>query len=142
MPEEFQVLVKKSDKIDTRSTGDVHLELRFADIIINLANLREEAINSTLGFLMIFLSPGHESLPRQSHEGLGLGSYRILRSLTPRLYLRPCRTPSTEPSAISPDSTHRSLKPASWKRLPIMDSRVQAVWNTPILNAISLNLSL
>ena len=134
MPEEFQVLVKKSDKIDTRSTGDVLLELRFADIIIKLANLSEEAINSTLGFLRIFLSPGHESLPRQSHEGLGLGSYRILRSLTPRLYLRPSRTPATEPSAISPDS--------SWMRLPIMDNRMQAVWNTPILSAISLNLSL
>ena len=68
MPEEFQVLFKKSDKIDTRSTGDVLLELRLADIIIKVANLSEEAINSSLGFLVIFLYPGHESLPRQSHE--------------------------------------------------------------------------
>ena len=69
MPEEFQVLVKKFDKIDTRRTGDVLLELRFADIIIKFANLTEEPISSNLGFLVIFLYPGHESLPRQSHEG-------------------------------------------------------------------------
>ena len=80
MPEEFQVLVKRL----TKSTLEVLvlLELCFADILIKL-NLSEEAINISLGFLVIFLSPGHESLPRQSHEGLGLGSYRILWSLTP-----------------------------------------------------------
>ena len=69
MPEEFQVLVKKLDKIDTRSTGHVLLELRFADIIIKLVNITEEAKNSSLGFLVIFQYPGHESLPCQSHEG-------------------------------------------------------------------------
>ena len=91
MPEKFHVLVKKFDKIDTTSTGHVLLELRLADIIVQLANLTEEAINS---------------------------------NLTPQLYLRPSRAPATEPSAITPDSTHRSLKSASWKRLPIMDNRV------------------
>ena len=56
--------------------------------------------------------------------------------------MRPSRTPATDPSAITPDSTHRSLKPVGWKRLPIIDSRVQTVWNTLILSTISLNLSL
>ena len=69
MPEEFHVLVKKFDEIDTRSTGHMLLELCFADIIIQLANLTEEGINSSLGFLVILLYPGPESLPRQSHEG-------------------------------------------------------------------------
>ena len=68
MPEEFQLLLKTFDKIDTRSTGHVLLGLHFADIIIKLANLTEEAINSSLAFLVIFLYPGHQSLPRQSHE--------------------------------------------------------------------------
>ena len=66
----------------------------------------------------------------------------FLWSLTPRLHLRPSRTPATEPYAITLDSTHRSPRLASWKRLSIMDSRVQAVWNTPTLSRISLNLSL
>ena len=69
MPGEFQVVVKKFDKIDTSRTGPVLLELRFADIIIKFANITEEAINSSLGFLVILPYPGHESLPRQSHEG-------------------------------------------------------------------------
>ena len=69
MPEEFQVLAKKFGKIDTRSTGHVLLELRFTNIIIKLGNLTEEAINSNLGFLVIFLYSVHESFPRQSHEG-------------------------------------------------------------------------
>ena len=43
------------DEIDT---GHVPLELCFADIIIQIANLPEEAINSSLGFLLILLYPG------------------------------------------------------------------------------------
>ena len=43
------------DEIDT---GHVPLELCFADIIIQLANLTEEAVNSSLGFLLILLYPG------------------------------------------------------------------------------------
>ena len=39
-------------------TGYVPLELCFADIIIQLANLTEEAISSGLGFLLILLYPG------------------------------------------------------------------------------------
>lgn len=54
-----------------------------------------------------------------------------------KTFVGDCRTPATEPSDITPGSTHKSLKPASWKRLPIIDSRVQAVWNTPILSTIS-----
>ena len=102
--------------------------------IIQLANLNEEAVNCSI--------PSNSPLSRPCNASLMRASRRILWSLTPRLYLRPSRTPATEPSATAPDSTQRSLKPASWKRLPIMDSRVQAVWNTPILNTISLNLSL
>ena len=49
------------DEIDTRGTGHVLLELCFADIIIQLAILTEEAINSSLGFLVIILYPGPES---------------------------------------------------------------------------------
>ena len=55
MPEEFHVLVKTFDEIHT---GHVSLELCFADIIIQLANLTEEAVNSSLGFLLILLYPG------------------------------------------------------------------------------------
>ena len=39
-------------------TGHVPLELCFADIIIQLANLTEEDINSSLGFLLILFYPG------------------------------------------------------------------------------------
>ena len=56
--QQFHVLVKKVDEIDTRRTGHVPLELCFADIIIQLANLTEEAISSSLGFLLILLYPG------------------------------------------------------------------------------------
>ena len=49
------MLVKKFDEIDT---SHVPLELCFADIIMQLANLTEEAVNSSLGFLLILLYPG------------------------------------------------------------------------------------
>lgn len=70
MPEELHVLVKKFDEIDTRSAGRVLLELPFKDII-QIAKLTEEAINNSLGFLVILLYPGPESLlrTRRSHEG-------------------------------------------------------------------------
>ena len=110
------------------------LELRFADITIKRAN-----INICLGFLVIFLYPGHESLPRQSHEGF---IHDLMESNATIIPAPIYRTPATEPCAITPDSTDRSLKPASWKHLPIMDSKVQAVWNTLILRTISLILSL
>ena len=110
------------------------LELRFAYITIKLAN-----INSSLAFLVIFLYPGHESLPRQSHEGFIHDLMESNATITPApIY----RTLATEPCAITPDSMDRSLKPASWKSSPIMDSRVQTVWNTLILSTISLTLSL
>ena len=60
MSEEFHVLVKKLDEIDTTSTGHVLLKLFFADIIMQFVNLTEEAINSSLGFLVIPLYPGPE----------------------------------------------------------------------------------
>lgn len=110
MPEEFHVLVKKFDKIDTRSTGHLLLELRFVDIIIQLTNLIEEAINSSFGFLVIFLNPGHESWPGQSNEGF---IHDLMESNTTIIPAPIYRTPATEASAITPDSTHRSLKPAS-----------------------------
>ena len=134
MPEEFQLLAKKFEEIGTRSTGHVLLELRFADVTIKVPN-----INSSLGFLVIFLYPGHESLPRQSHEDF---IHDPMKSITTIIPAPIYRTPATEPCAITPNSTDRSLKPSSWKRLPIMDSRVQAMWNTLILSTISLTLSL
>ena len=51
MPEEFHVLVKTFDEVDTTSTGHVLLELFFADIIIQFANLPEEAITVVLDSL-------------------------------------------------------------------------------------------
>ena len=56
IPEEFHLLVKNFDEIDTRRTGP--LELCFADIIIQLANHTEEAIYSSLGFHLILFYPG------------------------------------------------------------------------------------
>ena len=58
IPEEFHVLFKTFDEIETRRTGYVPLELCFADVIIQLANLTEEAINSSVGFLLILPYPG------------------------------------------------------------------------------------
>ena len=110
------------------------LQLRFADITIKRFN-----INISLGFIAIFLYPGHESLPRQSHEGL---IHDLMESNATIIPAPIYRTPATEPCAITPDSRDRSLKPASWKHLPIMDSKVQAVWKTVILSTISLTLSL
>ena len=78
--------------------------------------------------------PYHASLIRASNTSLW--------SLTPLLYLCPCRTSATEPSPITQDSTHRSCKPVSFKRLPVMDNMVHAVWNTSIFIAISLNFAL
>ena len=101
MPEEFQLLAKKFEKIDTRSTGHVLLELRFAYITIKLAN-----VNSSLGFLVIFLYPGHESLPRQSHEGF---IHDLMESNATIIPAPIYRTPATEPCAITPHSTDRSL---------------------------------
>ena len=86
MLEEFHVLVKKFDEIDTTSTGHVFLELFFADIITQFANLTEEAINSSLGFLVILLYRGPEY---PCHASLVRAPYIILWSLRPRLYLRP-----------------------------------------------------
>ena len=51
MPEEFHVLVKKFDEIVTTSTSHVLLELFLADIIIQFANLTEDAINKVLDTL-------------------------------------------------------------------------------------------
>ena len=51
MPEEFHVLVKKFDEIVTTSTSYVLLELFLADIIIQFANLTEDAINRVLDTL-------------------------------------------------------------------------------------------
>ena len=128
MPEELHVLVKTLDEIDTTRTGHKLPEMPFVDIIIQIANLTEEAINSSLGFLVFLLYPGPESLLRQSHEGF---IHDLMES-----------NPASETSAITQDSTHRSLKRASWKRLSIMDNRMQAVWNTPIPSTIFFNLSL
>ena len=79
------------------------------------------------------LSRPRISLPCQSHDGF---IHYLMESKTTII------PAPTEPSIITPYSTRRSLKPASWERLPIMDNRVQAVWNTLILSRISLNLSL
>ena len=61
MPEEFHVLVKKFDIIDTKTTGHVLLELRFADIIIKLTNLTEEAISGITNERKVYSIGGYIS---------------------------------------------------------------------------------
>ena len=56
-----------------------------------------------------------------------------LCSLTARLYCRPSITACTEPSTMTPDSTVNSPRPASWKRLPVMDRKFMTVSKWPIL---------
>ena len=71
------------------------LELRFEDINIKRAN-----INISLGFLVIFLYPGHESLPRQSHEGF---IHDLMESNATIIPAPIYRTPATEPCAFTPN---------------------------------------
>ena len=68
------------------------LELRFADITIKRAN-----INISLGFLVTFLYPGQESLPRQSHEGF---IHDLMESNATIIPAPIYRTTATEPCAI------------------------------------------
>ena len=61
-----------------------------------------------------------------------------ISAVTARLYLQPSIIPATEPSAITPDSMHRSFNPASWNRFPIIKRRLHILWNAPILIMIFL----
>jgi len=56
--------------------------------------------------------------PKPFHASLSKASYRSLQNQTARLYLLPSKTPLTEPSAMTPDSMHKSFNPASWKHFP------------------------
>ena len=49
-------------------------------------------------------------------------------------------TLSTNPSAMTPDSTAKSRSPASWNTLPMIDSRLQIIWKLPIIGIIVSNL--
>ena len=60
-----------------------------------------------------------------------IATYTILWSLTARLYLRPSIRAVMDHSAITPYSTHKSRRPASWNLFPMVDMRLQMVWNAP-----------
>ena len=53
--------------------------------------------------------------------------YTSLSSRTARLYFLPSVTPDTDPSVIIWDSTHWSLKPATWNLFAIIQRKVQMV---------------
>ena len=66
------------------------------------------------------------------------GMNSIHASLMKSLYMLLCTlvlfrsiTRFTETSAIIPVSMHTSRRPASWKRIPIIDITLQIVWNVP-----------
>ena len=121
----FYIIIQLSNLEHWRSSISISISIS----PISLKKLSTVILDSLSWFSSIQAStPCHASVMR--------GSYMILLRLTPRLHQRPSRTPETEPSAITPDSTHRSLKPALWKRLPKLDSMMQAVWNIPVFSKI------
>ena len=58
-------------------------------------------------------------------------SYVLFCTWTARLYIFPSITRFTEPAAMITASMHKSRRPESWKREPIIDITLQIVWNLP-----------
>ena len=94
---------------------------------------------STALFLLCWFSVNQFSNP--VHAIRIKASYMSLWNLTALLYLRPSKTPHTEPSVMTPDSMQMSFNPASWNLFPIIPRNVHMVWNTSILKTILSNLS-
>ena len=68
-----------------------------------------------------------EIISKQVSEGLLAYGMISVWNRTARLYLRPSRTPETNPYAITPNSMQMSLMPASWKRFLSINNSVQHI---------------